>query len=530
MSCSLFEGRLRSANPWAGSAHMNHQLRILHISDLHARGNRETTNWRRRQVLGGAWERNLAELSADGNFDFVFFTGDVADWGKPQEYADAEGFFVALLSQLQLPRSRLLVVPGNHDIDRSINPETWRDVRLALMHAYDSLQFSQWMAGYASPPSGFDPSWRELLLERGGAFRQWYTAFRGATDHTDEGQDRKLGFRVSFPVGSVGMLPFAVHIIGLDTAWLAGDDNDAGNLMLTRDQVGALCHDAQGDRLQGIRLGLMHHPFTDLRDGENCRRLLTSTVDLILRGHLHATTLTSFSNPDHRLVELASGCLYEGHRQDEFPNACNAITITSDDSGRLSSLLFRFRSWTSEGGFWHDNTALYEASRNGRLTVELAQQRMLPTGPEQSMSSIGNVDDTWMRLLSVLGSQEEADAHVKRLLSMICSGADIPLDRALAQSLTNDFGSIAEGKDFILNAEALLRESGSNERALLVGMINLDKAPAVRARDIVCQAGLVGPAALAAVCGEVIIRHGKRATQALRVFKQILDAQCKRPS
>ena len=58
-----------------------HRLRILHLSDLHARGPRETGTWRRRRVLGDAWERNLADLLQDGPIDLVCFTGDAADWG-----------------------------------------------------------------------------------------------------------------------------------------------------------------------------------------------------------------------------------------------------------------------------------------------------------------------------------------------------------------------------------------------------------------------------------------------------------------
>ncbi|MCG8458912.1 MAG: metallophosphoesterase [Holophagales bacterium] len=55
------------------------RLRILHISDLHARGDRENERWRRRRVLGDAWEENLETLLQDGGFDLVCFTGDATD-------------------------------------------------------------------------------------------------------------------------------------------------------------------------------------------------------------------------------------------------------------------------------------------------------------------------------------------------------------------------------------------------------------------------------------------------------------------
>src|SRR5438874_1913004 len=88
-------------------------LRILHVSDLHERGPREGEVWRRRRVLGPAWEQNLNELLQEDQIDLICFTGDVADWGKPEEYQAATDFFENLLSYLNLPKERLFIVPGN---------------------------------------------------------------------------------------------------------------------------------------------------------------------------------------------------------------------------------------------------------------------------------------------------------------------------------------------------------------------------------------------------------------------------------
>ncbi|WP_089939168.1 metallophosphoesterase family protein [Candidatus Entotheonella palauensis] len=101
----------------------NYRLRILHVSDLHERGSRENEHWRRRRVLGNAWERNLQEVLQDGPIDLVCFTGDVADWGSPEEYERVTDFFEALVERLGLGRERLFIVPGNHDIARPIEKE-----------------------------------------------------------------------------------------------------------------------------------------------------------------------------------------------------------------------------------------------------------------------------------------------------------------------------------------------------------------------------------------------------------------------
>jgi len=56
-----------------------HTLKFLHLSDLHLKGPREKEPWRRRRVLGEAWQRSLETLlNEEGAIDFVFFTGDAA--------------------------------------------------------------------------------------------------------------------------------------------------------------------------------------------------------------------------------------------------------------------------------------------------------------------------------------------------------------------------------------------------------------------------------------------------------------------
>src|SRR5215208_7992105 len=102
------------------------KIRILHISDLHERGSRESSGWRRRRVLGDAWKRNLETILADGPINLVCFTGDAADWGLAEEYNRVTEFFGATLKQMNLDFDNLLIVPGNHDINRKVRPKIWK--------------------------------------------------------------------------------------------------------------------------------------------------------------------------------------------------------------------------------------------------------------------------------------------------------------------------------------------------------------------------------------------------------------------
>src|SRR5436190_14613080 len=94
-----------------------YRLQFLHISDLHSKGPRESEP-RRRRLLGTAWQRNLETLlEEEGRIDLVFFTGDVADWGKADEYAAVTDFFADLCDELQI------------GIERSVEAGVWASMR-----------------------------------------------------------------------------------------------------------------------------------------------------------------------------------------------------------------------------------------------------------------------------------------------------------------------------------------------------------------------------------------------------------------
>lgn len=340
-------------------------LRILHISDLHERGENERELWRRRRVLGNAWLQNLRELREDGAFDLVCFTGDAAQSGKEPEYQRVTDFLLTTLQELSVPLERCFLTPGNHDINRDIAPDAWKTLRdnLARVHPQD---VSRWFSG-GSAPFGFAGPEREAVLSRQAAYRRWVAETLKRPELLPSPQlHPHLGYRVTlnFP-----HFPFPFHIIGLDSAWLAGDEHDAGKLRLTEDQVMRFSTTEQGDPLSGFRLVLVHHPLDDLdaADAGHCRRLLAERVDLVLRGHLHEPELSEWADPERRLRQLVAGCLYEGHGADHYPNACHALTITLNSEGRPLRYDVRFRGWATHGHWFYDNS-LYPGTRDGQKT------------------------------------------------------------------------------------------------------------------------------------------------------------------
>ncbi len=145
-------------------------FRILHLSDLHVR---QETRWSTDALLIAA-KKILLEEANQQNFDVLAFTGDVAFSGKSQEYLIASEWiedFCLSPSGLNLENSRLLFVPGNHDVDRSrIAP-----VAEAIQDRLSKSSSQEEVAKYFNDKQSLD-----ALLEPHSAYREFCVRIRGS--------------------------------------------------------------------------------------------------------------------------------------------------------------------------------------------------------------------------------------------------------------------------------------------------------------------------------------------------------------
>jgi len=320
------------------------------------------SRWR---VLGAKWTTNLADIRRDGTpVDLVVFTGDLGDWGHPTDYPRALTFLKETCAALDVPLDRLFVIPGNHDIDRTVQRAAWESLRRDV--AGDPQAYSRWMAGEDRGALRGDNR-RDQILERQQAFWAAVATELGrpelAPKHSPHG---RLGYRQAVALSGLSQ---PIHVIGLDTAWFAGGSGDGGQLRLTEHQVSLLTTTETGEPLSGFRLALMHHRLADLADGGDARRDMADRVDLLLHGHQHEPAMDVLQGPDHQLVVLATGCLYEGDEGHHYPNACQVIDLMLDEHARPRGAEVRFRGWSERGMFWGDDALLYENARRGRLRL-----------------------------------------------------------------------------------------------------------------------------------------------------------------
>ncbi|MBK9369589.1 MAG: metallophosphoesterase, partial [Deltaproteobacteria bacterium] len=417
-------------------------LRVLHLSDLHERVD---LDWlpsdrklrirlgraKRHRVLGPALDERLDAIVKERPPDLLVFTGDLADWGLPEEYSAAERRLDEVVKRLGLTWDRVFFVPGNHDIQRTLDAPSWARLRRFAANPHHHAALSRWLAG-GRRPQGAPKDGLDLPAKRQSAYRALLERIKRPELLPDSSRGHPiLGYRQTSALP--GLPP--IHVIGLDTAWLAGDDNDKGRLLLTEHQVTENATDQDGAPLSGLRLALMHHPLGDLGDEALARRLLSDHVDIVLHGHQHAPVSQEESNPDRALRTLAAGSLYEGDEEDRWVNSFHVLDVVMNAEGRPLRYDVQFYAWSIDGGHWHEHSALYKNAPFGRLVWET------PLGQAQART-VASAPPPADALAKFVGRETQLSALAAALLP--------PSGQAQAAVVCNLQGMAGVGKSFLV--------------------------------------------------------------------------------
>ena len=193
-------------------------IRLLHLSDIHFRAG---TAWDANPLL-----RDLAgfigrQVRGQGLVpDLVVVTFDLAYSGIADEYALARAWLNDQLwprltpdGSPKLPRDRLLLVPGNHDVDRTRVSKGARRNQTGLLAERSQQAIAELFE---------DEDDRALMLKRHAAYQSFHAGWLGTSQPLPWWQ-RTLEIRGQRP-----------HVAGLDSAWMACGDDDRGRLLHSR--------------------------------------------------------------------------------------------------------------------------------------------------------------------------------------------------------------------------------------------------------------------------------------------------------
>ena len=317
-----------------------YEIGWLHLSDLHFAGHADPDLSHRRVVLS-ALKADLRRL-LDGGVPaptVIALTGDVGFSGAAldaNEYTEAAALVESFTDVL--PASKLMIVPGNHDVARTRpqDVQAWRMLKDARSRASRVDSFLQREDDKA-------------LLE--GRLRG-YRGFLESPLVTEIDPDAPLMAEISGWTRTVSGKRLTATFVGLNTALLANDDEDHGNLELGFQQVQRATPSDVGS---SVTVLMTHHPLDWLSDFDEVAPILERTCDIHLFGHLHipGSRLTSVWTQDG-IVAIGAGATYHGRTTDGVGAGEYAYSIAALGWREDGQLMLRFwpRVWSTRAGAW----------------------------------------------------------------------------------------------------------------------------------------------------------------------------------
>lgn len=346
-------------------------VRVLHLSDFHFR---DKTHWDASTVLGRL-AADIAGLVRDGLVpDLVVLTGDIAHGGKAEEYALARAWIRdELLPAAGVGVERLVIAPGNHDVDRTLISKGSQHLAEGIRASRDEQHITEVMRGEDG----------RLLLRRLDAF----VAFMNEL-HVAGTPLARPWYRVTHEIRGM-----RVHCAVLASAWLSAEDDDHGKLLLGLWQCNEVLREAER---ADVVITALHHPWSYMVEWDlaSCQAEIKHSAGLVLRGHLHDARYDYQQSPRHGgVLELAAGACYE---TSQYPNSYHVIEIRPDmPAERRARIYPRFwdhtrREWQADlnvfGGSWGElplRVRNFAGSAEPGAVIGNASAKLFPHGLER---------------------------------------------------------------------------------------------------------------------------------------------------
>lgn len=305
-------------------------IKWLHLSDIHYLFSNYQTDFMRRDFLS-----KLESLSVLDPFTFVFMTGDITnqDGGYPETLTK---FIDDLLTTLSLDKSRLFIIPGNHDMDYSMVNKTF------IQELKDADNKAQNIIETLSPEK------TKTLLSTQSKYFEFYKRIKGKEYPID-----RIHFTEKFQ---------EINIIHLNTIWVNGISGNEGNIYFG---INLLFEELE--RLaplpDQLNIVIGHHGLDCFAQNErdqlkNIFKLFN--IDFYLSGHLHEAAVNYDSIIDTHF------CVCRHMRDDGLPGGY-AIGKIDDEHG---DNYIEFRTWNNDRGYWTIDNNVGNAAQEGRYIIK----------------------------------------------------------------------------------------------------------------------------------------------------------------
>lgn len=246
-------------------------IKILHISDLHI-GTEST------ELMYTQLETDLKRELETNTLNYLVISGDIANRAVPEEYENAFSLINKLVSKFGLDSNRVVIVPGNHDVNWDLSKEAYKfvysnDLKKTGIRSEDRLTIPAGEAGY--------------LLQDENLYKDRFRYF-------NENLYKKIYNGASYPLEyeNQGLIQFfnedRILFLTLNSCWEL-DHHYKNRATVNKDSLAKALQKLEGTHSDWIKIAVWHHPVTGAgaMDNEFMELLSVNGFQICMQGHIH---------------------------------------------------------------------------------------------------------------------------------------------------------------------------------------------------------------------------------------------------
>jgi len=306
------------------------KLFIVHVSDLHVDSAKDAeigamTDALCKKISLFREERGINSL------DLLVVSGDLVNRGT-NSYELVEKRLEEILSSSNIPRDRVFLVPGNHDVD-------WTMCKKSSYYNDTTRRLREDPNEFTNIEKDVKAS-RELErpFKRYNTYAKKFPLLRSK-------EKRKFRFP-GFACVDLAINSLPIRLCGVNTALIAGPNDDGSDEEMKNRCCGfPYLSEMLRSSDRYLNIVVSHYPLSwiHVKERKKVRQLLQQSKALLLTGHMHEGSAETSGLTDTQLIQLSAGSAY-GARW-EGRNHCRILEF---DSERKNMLL---HDWVWFGDF-----------------------------------------------------------------------------------------------------------------------------------------------------------------------------------
>lgn len=286
---------------------------LLHVSDIHFRHpicntDRDPDRPFRTRLIQDARDR----VKVLGPVNAILVGGDIAFAGKLEEYEAALRWLYELADACGCDRTRIFVIPGNHDVDRDVIRKdlSVQNAQRAIVNG-KSADDKEWQLQRQLQHAETGPA----LLRPIAAYNEFALRFSGAIFAPE-----RMFWKSDLPLGD----GVTLRIYGLNSTILSGWRTPEGENDLEKDLYVEPQQTALDPVDDVVNLVMCHHPPDWLIDGDRVADDVNGRCSIHLFGHKHRQRIVR----DPKYVTFYAGAVNPERQAKDWRPGYNIIDLS----------------------------------------------------------------------------------------------------------------------------------------------------------------------------------------------------------